>query len=231
MQCLRPQKGQPGQEELVSKAHLQDQLQNSATLPSCNGDGKFDDADVPHTQPEVPPAEGVSKTAALASPEEMSAYPDGAAAAALQGTADNKSAQEEADQPRTDCATIAGVPAHLEDVLAVPSKATRPAAATDLAAPGTAKPRQAVRSNATANSLNETDGDLEPGAAGSGSAGDETEDGASDLSDSGLDCTSTPVAIGLDPFAGFRHATAKHGEGPQFQYGSLAKSLGDEDSR
>lgn len=69
------------------------------------------------------------------------------------------------------------------------------------------------------------------GGAASGSEGDEEEFAGSISSGSSLECTSTPVAIGHDPFASARHESMEQEAAPVFQYGSLAETLLDVDSR
>ena len=213
----------------MSKVPSQDQLMHATKPTPCDGHGTCDAEEVSHTQPEVQSSEVVSEGAALKS-KTASESLDEAAAAAPQSTADGKPAQEEADGPSPACDTTADIPEQLEDDPA--SKASWSAAAAEVAASGSASLLQEASSNAPAQNLIVTDRDAHAlGDVRSGPAQDEQDESASVSSDTTLDCTSTPVAIGHDPFAGSRDATAKHEEGPEFQYGSLAKSLLNEDSR
>ena len=214
----------------MSKVLLEDQLTHAAGKAPYDGHGTCDGEKVSHTQPEVPPTDVVSMAAALDSIAERVAPPDGAKIAAPQGTEDVKPAHGKADQPSTDCGPVVGVPAQVEDDLAIPSRAGMPAAVGVIQVEAI-ELLQAASSSAALDNFSAPDGVSEPGDTGSGSTEDETADGASVSSDSTLDCTSTPVAIGHDPFAKSRHALVKDEEGLKFQYGSLAKSLLHEDSR
>ena len=230
MHCLRPQKEHSGQEELVAKFPPQDQLMHATKSTPCDGHGTCDAEEVSHTHPEVQSSEVVSKGTALKSKISSSKYLNEAAAATPQSTADEKPAQEEADGPSSARDTMVDTPEHLEDDSA--SKVSLSAAAAEMPATGSASLLQEASGNAPAQSPNVTDRDAhDPGDIRTGSAQEERDESASVSSDTTLDCTSTPVAIGHDPFAGSKDATAKHEEGPKFQYGSLAKSLLDEDSR
>ena len=216
----------------MSKLRLEDQLTHAASVAPCNGHGKSDGEEVLHIQPEVPPTEIVSKAAALKSRTETVTDLSEAAAAAAQGTAVEKPAQEEASQPFTGCEKAVGVSAQLADDPADPRSAPMSAAAPGLEDAVPTELLQAASSSGAPHCPSLTDADTEkPGETGGGSAEDEADDNASVSSDGTLDCTSTPVAIGQDPFAGFRQRSAKHVEGPSFQYGSFAKSLLNEDSR
>lgn len=69
------------------------------------------------------------------------------------------------------------------------------------------------------------------GSEADGSEADE-EDGAGSLSsNSSLECMSTSVPIGHDPFAWHRHGRGQNEAVPQFQYSSLASATLAEDSR
>ncbi len=216
----------------MSKLRLKDQLTHAASIAPCNGHGKSDNEEVSHIQPEVPPTESVSKLADLDSELGTAAEAPESAATEEQGATGGKSAQDGADEPSTGCDTAVEVPPQREDGPADPSSAATPAAAPELVPAQPLELLKAASSRATSQSLSQIAGDIEePGETGGGSAADEGNDNASVSSDGTLDCTSTPVAIGHDPFAGFRHLGAQHAEGPRFQYSSLANSLLTEDSR
>ena len=216
----------------MSKLHLEDQLAHAASIAPCNGHGKSDGEEVSHIQPEVPPTESVSKLADLDSEIGTAAEAPGAAATKKQGAPGEKGAQAGAPQPSTGCDTAVEVTSQLEDSSADPSSAALPAAASEMAHTQPLELLQAASSSGAPPSPSLPDGDTEElGETGGGSAEDEGNDNASVSSDGTLDCTSTPVAIGHDPFAGFRRTGVTHAEGPKFQYGSLVNSLLTEDSR
>ena len=335
MQCLRPQKDKPGQEELVSKLTLEDEIKLSIKAVPFNGHGGVDDAQLPQVQLERAPAKGMSYTEALesrsehlvdlnvASPatsqddaDEKPAHPQKAAdepcigngtmvesaadlaiesavvsrAAALlkrtQSSAVSKPAEEPCtaisndaghilneEAPRLQSDKLASGSAAAEDskvallVAAYNSAANGPAqvplgassssldgevdmlqhddTTSGSAAANERKEEQSARNTAaggqealhTASSngslyrLNGLHSLKQDDTASGSAAADERDDAESVSSDSSLDCTSTPIAIGQDPFAGPRHANAQHEKGPQFQYGESAQALIDEDSR
>ena len=213
----------------MSKVLLEDELAHAAGTAPYDGQNTRDGEKVSHNEPQVPSPELVSTTAGLDSTAESMAHPKTAEPAGPQGIEAVKAAQGKADQPSTDCGPVAGVPTQVEDDSAIPSRAGTPAA-PGVIQPGMAKLLQADSCSATSDRISATDGVSELDDTGSRSAEDEPGDSGSVSSDSTLDCTSTPVAIGQDPFATSTHALATQ-KGPEFQYCSLAKSLLHEDSR
>lgn len=335
MQCLRPQKDKSGQEELVSKLTLEDQIKLSMKAAPFNGHGGVDDAQLLQIQLDRAPAKGMSYTEALERRSEHLVNFAGASPATSQDDADEKPAhpQKAADEPCVGSSTIVESLADLAIESAVVSKATallkraqRDAVSEPAEEPSTAisndaghilneetqklqsanlasgsaatedskvavlvtaydsatngpaqvtlgassnslngevsilqhddtmsgsaaaderKEEQSARniaagrqealhtasSNGSVYSLNRPHSLKHDDTASGAAAADEREKAESVFSDSSLDCTSTPIAIGHDPFAGPRHANAQHEKGPQFQYGELAKALIDEHSR